>query len=115
MDVDLDECNRGCDNGISHNPLGTTKEQQIMEEEKYQLDANAKSEVKCHLQDMIVQVDNHVTQSLCSQLGKIGSSSQSPTQGLTCTLPEFTAEVLYCLLSELYFLLRYLGVSVMFN
>ncbi|XP_038886796.1 probable ubiquitin-like-specific protease 2B [Benincasa hispida] len=92
MDVDLEECNHGCANGISLNLSGTTKEQQIMEEEKYQLDPNTETEVKCHSQDMLMQVDNHVTQSLCSELGKIGSSSQSPTLGLNCTLPEFTAE-----------------------
>ncbi|XP_023546146.1 probable ubiquitin-like-specific protease 2B isoform X1 [Cucurbita pepo subsp. pepo] len=92
MDVDLGKCNRGCDNGISHIPSGTTKEQFIMEEGKYQLDANTESELKSHSQDMFVQVDGHVTGSLGSELDKIGSSSQSPILGLNCTLPEFNAE-----------------------
>ncbi|XP_031736907.1 probable ubiquitin-like-specific protease 2B isoform X1 [Cucumis sativus] len=92
MDVDLDECKLGCDNGISRDPLGTTEEQQVMEEEKYRLDANTESKVNCHSQDMLMLLDNHVTQSPCSELGKIGSSSQSPALGLNCTLPEFTAE-----------------------
>ncbi|KAG7029676.1 putative ubiquitin-like-specific protease 2B [Cucurbita argyrosperma subsp. argyrosperma] len=92
MDVDLGKCNRGCDNGISHIPSGTTKEQFIMEEGKYQLDANTESELNSHSQDMFVQVDGHVTGSLGSELDKIGSSSQSPILGLNCTLPEFNAE-----------------------
>lgn len=110
MDVDLDERKLGCDNGISRNPSSTTTEQQVMEEEKYRLDANTESKVNCHSQDMLMQIDNHVTQSQCSELGKIVSSSQSPVLGLNCTLPEFPAEVLYFLLSEHYFLLRYIGV-----
>ncbi|XP_022962129.1 probable ubiquitin-like-specific protease 2B isoform X3 [Cucurbita moschata] len=92
MDVDLGKCNRGCDNGISHIPSGTTKEQFIMEEGKYQLDANTESELNSHSQDLFVQVDGHVTGSLGSELDKIGSSSQSPILGLNCTLPEFNAE-----------------------
>lgn len=117
MDVDLDECNRGCDDGISHIPSGSTKEQFIMKEEKYQLDANTESELNSHSQDVFMQVDNHVTGSLGSdsELGKIGSSSQSPTLGLNCTLPEFATEVFYFLLSEHYFLLRYIGVLVLFK
>ncbi|KAL0557811.1 hypothetical protein IC582_006362 [Cucumis melo] len=92
MDVDLDERKLGCDNGISCNPSSTTKEQQVMEEEKYRSDANTESKVNCHSQDMLMQIDNHVTQSQCSELGKIVSSSQSPVLGLNCTLPEFPAE-----------------------
>lgn len=103
MDVDLDESNHGCDDRISMSS-GTTKEQFIMEEEKYQLDANTESELNSHSQDMFVQADNHVRESLGSDLGKIGSSSQSPTLGLNCTPPEFAAEVPYFLLSEHYFL-----------
>ncbi|XP_022131769.1 probable ubiquitin-like-specific protease 2B isoform X2 [Momordica charantia] len=89
MDVDLDERNRSCDDGISHIP---TEEQFIMDEEKYQLDANPQSELSSHEQDIFVQVDNHVTGSLVSELGKVGSSSQNPTLGLNCTHAEFAAE-----------------------
>ena len=115
MDVDLDECNRGCDNGISHIPSGISKEQLIMEEEKYQLDVNTESEWNTHSQDMFVEVNNHVTGCFGSELGKVGSSSQSSILGLNCTLPEFAAKVPYLLLSEHYFLLRYIGVLVMFD
>ncbi|XP_022951342.1 probable ubiquitin-like-specific protease 2B isoform X1 [Cucurbita moschata] len=92
MDVDLDECNRGCDNGISHIPPGISKEQLIMEEEKYQLDVNTESEWNTHSQDMFVQVNNHVTGCFGSELGKVGSSSQSSILGLNCSLPEFAAK-----------------------